>query len=365
MKVRHFRNSKPDSGGAFDYESILQELFLEAALSLGVSVETQVSNDFLANNSPKSFGAGVKARLRQVVGRAERSADSVLLRDDVDLVYFSSPSILAREILSVPAILTMWDLGHRDLPEFPEFRGGEWFTRENLYRDTLPRAFHVFTDSLETGERLEKLYGVLSSRWSPLGLPTSAFQAPESQVPTIKTIEVPFVFYPAGFWPHKNHILLLDILENLNSRGILIHLVVCGPDKGNRHFFSREVEKRGLESQVSDLGFLTNEEVDALYRGAVAIVMPSFLGPTNLPPIRALQLGTPALVSSAHAFGPDFDSHLTALPPDSALAWADEIVEILKAQRERASMQVSSKAVTLEIARVLAKFISRRRTWRA
>ena len=43
---------------------------------------------------------------------------------------------------------TVWDLAHRDDPEFPEVRWGNHFEeRENHYRTTLPRAVAVIVDS--------------------------------------------------------------------------------------------------------------------------------------------------------------------------------------------------------------------------
>ncbi len=42
-------------------------------------------------------------------------------------------------------------------------------------------------------------------------------------------------------------------------------------------------------------GFVPNDEMPYLYRQSVALVMPSYFGPTNLPPLEAFALGVPVL----------------------------------------------------------------------
>ena len=46
-----------------------------------------------------------------------------------------------------------------------------------------------------------------------------------------------FFFYPAQYWPHKNHIYLVDGLEvALKELKFEISAVFCGSDKGNLNF---------------------------------------------------------------------------------------------------------------------------------
>ena len=46
-----------------------------------------------------------------------------------------------------------------------------------------------------------------------------------------------------------------------------------------------------------DLGFVSREELNALYEGALALIFPSFFGPDNIPPLEAFALGCPVLAS--------------------------------------------------------------------
>jgi glycosyltransferase involved in cell wall biosynthesis len=50
---------------------------------------------------------------------------------------------------------------------------------------------------------------------------------------------------------------------------------------------SRGSMSGSCQSACSTLGFVSHEELSALYKNAVALVFPSFFGPDNLPPLEA------------------------------------------------------------------------------
>ena len=50
------------------------------------------------------------------------------------------------------------------------------------------------------------------------------------------------------------------------------------------------------------LGLVPDEDVSALYEGALALVMPSYCGPTNIPPLEAVTLGCPVIYSDLPEF---------------------------------------------------------------
>ncbi len=56
-----------------------------------------------------------------------------------------------------------------------------------------------------------------------------------------------------------------------------------------------------MQDQVFHLGYVSDKEIVALYKRATALIYPSLAGPTNLPPIEAMILGTPVLCSNLFA----------------------------------------------------------------
>lgn len=228
-----------------------------------------------------------------------------LLDQNIDLVYFLDPASLARHLVRLNYITTVWDLCHRDDPEFPEVRwGGEFEARENNYRAILPRAIAVLVDSEQGRGNIVRRYGIDTERvWV---MPFEAAQG--SQIsdddyssgfidirPKYK-LDVPYVFYPAQFWAHKNHVYLLEGLKILEDRyDRKIGAIFAGCDQGNLDYVKEYVDKLSLQDRVRFAGFVPNSEIPYLYRQSLALVMPTYFGPTNLPPLEAFHLGVPVL----------------------------------------------------------------------
>ena len=49
------------------------------------------------------------------------SIENKLRNDKIDIIYFLGPNLVSHGIKNIPYIFTLWDLGHLDFLEFPEF----------------------------------------------------------------------------------------------------------------------------------------------------------------------------------------------------------------------------------------------------
>ncbi len=108
-----------------------------------------------------------------------------------------------------------------------------------------------------------------------------------------------YLFYPAQFWPHKNHVGLLLAVNLLRERyGLILPVVFVGYDKGNLRYVRRVVDELDLSTQVHFLGFVSQEDLVGLYRNAFALTYLTFFGPDNLPPLEAFALGCPVIASN-------------------------------------------------------------------
>jgi len=140
-----------------------------------------------------------------------------------------------------------------------------------------------------------------------------------------------YLFYPAQFWPHKNHLRLIDALGRLRkTHDLEIPLVLVGSDKGTiREMLAAELRARcealGLADQVRILGYVSDEDVTGLYAGAVALVMPTFFGPTNIPFLEAWALGCPVLTSRIRGITEQVGDAGLLVDPTSVHSIADGI----------------------------------------
>ncbi len=108
-----------------------------------------------------------------------------------------------------------------------------------------------------------------------------------------------FIFYPAQFWPHKNHIYILKSLKILKEKyDIKIDAIFSGSDVGNLKYILQEAKKYEIEGQIRYIGYASDEDISHLYRNATALVMPTYFGPTNIPPLEAFAYGCPVCYSN-------------------------------------------------------------------
>ena len=248
-------------------------------------------------------------RLITVIKRLEKYTpfEKHLLDHGVDLVYFVSPSRRARNLEQLNYVTTVWDLCHRDDPEFPEVRWNRALeSRDRNYQAILPRATAIFVDSHLGKINTLHRYGVDEDRIHviPFQAAVAARNYAESDIAVRLSVrdkyklDVPYVFYPAQFWAHKNHVYILEGLKTLEQcHGLTVGAIFSGGDKGNLAYVQNYVRELGLEDRVRFAGFVASEVIPELYRQSIALVMPSYFGPTNLPPLEAFELGVPVLYS--------------------------------------------------------------------
>jgi glycosyltransferase involved in cell wall biosynthesis len=315
----------------------------------------------------------VQERLRYLT-RFERT----LIADDVDLVYFLSLSPQCLALQKLNYLTTAWDLAHRDMPEFPEVR--EFFTfhiREFNYSSCLSQAVCVFCDSSELASLLTRRYGIDRERllvmpFSPGALTAEEYSIEKNTVLSKHGLKDGYYFYPAQFWPHKNHVRILFALRILMDKGINIPVAFCGTDQGNLAYVKSMASFLGVSGLVHFLGFVHPEDMRGLYEGAIAVVMPTYFGPTNIPPLEAWRIGKP-LIYSRHLSGQSKDAAIL-VDPDSPESLAKAMVDvlspetsdnlILKGKERLAQIDKERACAEQRLLEVMATFEKRLSCWK-
>jgi glycosyltransferase involved in cell wall biosynthesis len=265
--------------------------------------------------SATEFGGALLRRAHRLgFTRLGRHLDTLLDEYGIDLVVLTELGEAALRLSSHPFIVTVWDVFYRDRPELSEpFIHGNWHQYDAMYRAILPRAYAVIADSPHLARRLTALYQVNPERIIKLPfLPPIAVRqhaAGGGEITAEETcrkynLQSGYIFYPAYFSAHKNHLYLLEGLIELERRhGIIRDAVFCGGgEPGDQPIVERQVQALGLTSRVHFLGLVPDEDVPALYEAALALVMPAYSGPTNLPPLAAVTLGCPVIYSDLPEF---------------------------------------------------------------
>jgi len=366
----------PEEGGAHGFVASVLDALLAAAPSSqhrftalcepGQSV-ARLPHHALPRRTRLSIGFEVlrsHAPLAHLLrpGRVERAAR----RCKLDMVWFI-PGI-AYEAIDTPYIGTVWDLQHRLHPWFPEVGAdGYWAHRELAYANFVRRAAHLLTGTEVGAGQIHALYGVPRERISVLPQPVP----PVADGPMKLVADLAgerFLFYPAQFWAHKNHVNLLHALKQVDG----VTLALTGTDKGNLAHVRRTAAALGLERRVRFLGFVSAAEVAWLYRHAVGLVYPSFNGPDNLPPLEAFALGCPVAVADYPGADEQAGDAALRFDPRDPQSIAREMRklcederlrgELARRGRERAASR-SGSAYVAGVLRILDRFSAVRRCW--
>ncbi len=225
-----------------------------------------------------------------------------LINDQIDLVCFLSPSFDSFYFNKLNYIINVWDNCHIEHPEFPEIRNNfEFEKREIFYNRVLKKSASIIVDSDQTKKNLKKRYLINSSKIKVnnfKNLLSKNVEFDDTILSRIK-IESPYIYYPAQYWCHKNHVYIIDALKKLKELKVNISVIFSGSDKGNLKFLKDYSIKNKVNNNIFFLGFLDEGEKNTLIKNALSIVIPSFFGPTNLPQIEAAIIGTPAIVAKS------------------------------------------------------------------
>jgi len=289
--------------GAINHELVLfcgpaAALFLRRSAADAVTVVSIEPEPWLlAKLQAYRLSSPMGAFLWRRASRFQRALDAA----GVDLVWFVGAS---GESLDTPYIATVWDLQHRTHPWFPEVgQLSVWDRRERHFSRYLRRAAMLITGTQVGKQELERYYQINPSQITVLQHPTPSFYLEQSKLPPRPCpahlgIHGDYLLYPAQFWAHKNHMLLLETFARMSSRGDKeLNLVFVGSDKGNKAYIEKMILRLGLGDRVRLLGFVAIEDLVALYQNAKALVYASFSGPENLPPLEAFALRCPVLQS--------------------------------------------------------------------
>jgi glycosyltransferase involved in cell wall biosynthesis len=304
--------------------------------------------------------------------------EKAVLKHRIDLLWFIS---IWTEKVSIPYIATVWDLAHRGHPCFPEVSvtGWRWGARERHYRELLPRAACVITGTEAGKKEIIQFYQLPEHLVQVVPFPTPQFAlsppAAGAQGAGTATLPDNYLFYPAQFWPHKNHVGLLLALKTVREKyGLDLNLVLTGTDKGNLGYVQEKAKELGLADRVTFFGFVETGFLRELYRNAFALVYPTFFGPDNLPPLEAFALGCPVIASNVSGAEEQMGSAALLFDPKDSEGMACRIKELhdsptkreglIKLGRERALSWTAADYVK-QVFGIIDDFEPIRRCWSA
>ncbi len=306
----------PKAGGAFSYVERLLLAMDEYEFGPGVTIcfvtrDKDIDHSF---KKPVVRIGLIPAWLKKIPGLGnlfyqleslwlKKYGDSIFKKKGLSLMYYTRQGVCLCP--KYPFVASNWDIGHCSTYPFPEMNSEkEIKRRRRYYEDILPRAIMVFVDSNSGKEELLRYtrIGDHKIRVFPLfgGSVSNVVLNESDGLRIIKNYgleEHKFFFYPAQFWAHKNHFNLIKAFAMFLVKHPEMRLVLSGSDKGNRGYIESLINQLNISDKVIFLGFVPIETLYCMYKYSCALVMASHFGPTNMPPIEAMEIGCPVACS--------------------------------------------------------------------
>lgn len=204
----------------------------------------------------------------------------------------------------IPVVSLVCDLQHKDFPHF--FSPDEIYARETFIGKVQRQADAIICISESTRQSVlknlktdpDKTHTIYISIQSRL----NGYNAQEiTRHLKELCIDVhPYMFYPANFWPHKNHRMLLTAFGMYASRHpeSQLDLVFTGALDEAQKKLQKEVQMMGLEKRVHFLGYLPEDQLTAVWQGCSFLVFPSLYEGFGIPVLEAMQFGKPVICSN-------------------------------------------------------------------
>jgi glycosyltransferase involved in cell wall biosynthesis len=236
-----------------------------------------------------------------------------------------------------PFIYTLWDLGHKTTYVFPEFNENGIFEKRKQHHDNVPHKALMILCESHTGKSDAIKYLNLNEKRIKI-LPMFPSEVTKEELIPIQPKEInsqtKFIHYPAQYWAHKNHINLLRAFKEVLKEYDDLKLVLSGSDKGNYQYIIDYIAIENLDDHIIDLGFVSLENLKWLYQHSKGLIMPTLLGPTNMPPLEALALGCPAAVSFLPGHYESLGDNAIYFDPLNYLDIAEAIKILIKKERK-------------------------------
>lgn len=288
-------------GHTFEVNFIDSLLKYETNHEIYVYYDSKGGNAFESTDRVKFINLRKEAKGFYFIPCVKKNIFSRLVeKDKIDFVYYCTPKFAPCE---KPYAFTVWDLGHRVAPYFPEVsRKRQFFKREEMYNNALPRASKIVIGTNDGKNDICTYYNISSNKVEIIEMPTPMdvfnLKEDDSILDKLNLEKNGYIYYPAQFWAHKNHYMLVQTLKLLKDKGSNLKLVFTGSNQGNMDYIKAQVKELNLENEVIFAGFVTRNELISLYKNAFGLTYASLLGPDNIPPLEAMAVGCPVFISN-------------------------------------------------------------------
>jgi glycosyltransferase involved in cell wall biosynthesis len=269
-----------------------------------------------------------------VVRRVSKSSIQAAVRADrVDV--FHGTNFRRRARGRRGSVITIHDLALRIFPWLRHRWVGDWIGFHKMSRDAW-LSERVIADSESGAGDIVRHIGIPREKVRVIPLAAAQEFRPVDDPERIRKLlarigmnHSRYVMFSGTLEPRKNVIVLLRAFLGLREDFGDVGLVLAGAPGWKSEGVLEFIRANGLSGDVRITGYLSSQELAALYTGASAFVLPSLYEGFGLPPLEAMACGAPVIVSNGGSLPEVVGDAAIVLFPDDAEGYRREIARVL------------------------------------
>lgn len=225
-----------------------------------------------------------------------------------------------------PVVITVHDLAFFRHPEMYDDRRRRY--KQWVGKRSIPQAAHIIAISESTRSDLEDMFPETKERISVIHYGKSPdfhpAAGPENRILEKYDLFRPYFLFVGALQPRKNLKGLIEAYAKVVATGDLPHeLVLAGGEGWLMEDLTVYSGRFRVADRVRLLGSVSHTDMPDLYRGATALVYPSWFEGFGLPPLEAMASGTPVIAGRNTSLPEVVGDAGLLLPPDDIDALAE------------------------------------------
>lgn len=227
-------------------------------------------------------------------------------------LYHATDFVLPPIYKQTKSIVTIHDLSYIRVPETASPSLKKYL--DMVVPRSIKRATHIHAVSEATRqdiiacyntppEKISVIHNAVEARFKPVDISKDIFV--KYRIP-----DAPYIISVGTVQPRKNYSRLVQALVRIRHKHD-VHLVIVGGRGWLEDEFYETIRQTNMSDYVHITGFVDDNDLPALYTGAICMAYPSLYEGFGIPVLEAMACGTPVLTSTT--------SSLTEVAGDSAI----------------------------------------------
>jgi glycosyltransferase involved in cell wall biosynthesis len=252
---------------------------------------------------------------------------------------------------SAPTVVTVHDLTFFTNPEWHERSKVEFFRRAIKYSAAHARV--LLSVSAFTARLLEELFPAHAPIVvAPLGVELDCFTTTSPDDVRLRTehglnVAIPYIFFVGTIEPRKGLDVLLDAFRDVARDDSSIELWLAGQSGWGEGPVESAIATHPYRSRIRRLGYVDDDLLGALYRGALVVAYPSRGEGFGLPVLEAMACGARVVTTRDTVMAEVAGDAASLVPVGDANALAhalDQAIRADDADRAESSSRARSRA---------------------